>query len=254
MTIVHESMPPTSLTAHRGLALPEDPPEDRADELRTDDAHRGSEVTRGSDRWSRLAVRVSQGDDTAFEPLVVHLEGRLHRYFRLSLSKLGRADLATTEELTQRAAVELWKTLTGRGYDPSRASIVTLAYAIARNVWLRFLRDGRRAGRFRSAENEEEPSVPDDTEALLVEVESLDALRHCVESLRRSGSLSELDHAVLDGLLEGATEREIAAGAGAPSSTVHDRKKGLLRRLRACLESGGKSSGHAERGGEEPMP
>lgn len=250
---MHESMPPTSMTAHRGLALPEDPPEDRADDLRTDDA-RDAGVTRGSDRWSRLAVRVSQGDDTAFEPLVVHLEERFHGYFRLCLSKLGRVDVATTEELTQRAAVELWKTLSGRGYDPTRASIVTLAYAIARNVWLRFLRDGRRAGRFRSAENEDEPSVHDDTEELLSEVEALDALGRCVDRLRGSGSLTDLDHAILDGLLEGATERDIAARAGAASSTVHDRKKALLRRLRSCLESGGKSSGHRDRGGEESVP
>ena len=189
------------------------------------------------DHWSRLAVRASDGDAAAFEQLIGDLDPRFARYFRLNLTKVGRLDRTDVDELSQRAAVELWKALATRGYQPERASILTLAYAIARNVWLRFLRDGRRAGRYRRATlPEHEPAIHDDPGELLGEAEILARLARCVEALRRSGGLSTLDQAILSGLLRGESEREIAAAAGAASSTVHDRKKILMNKLRVCIK------------------
>lgn len=196
------------------------------------------------DPWSQLAVRAASGDTAAFKDLLDHLEPRLVRYYRSQLSRVGRRDLGEADELAQRTAVELWRVLERRAYDPARAAVATLAFAISRNLWLRYLRDGRRSGRVYAADaDDHEPGVEDSTSALLVEVEALERLEGCVRRLKADGDLSELDLSILDGLLRGDTERDIAARSEAASSTVHDRKKALMGKLRLCMEVGPDSSG-----------
>ncbi|MCA8960787.1 MAG: hypothetical protein KDC38_09750, partial [Planctomycetes bacterium] len=78
-----------------------------------------------------------------------------------------------------------------------------------------------------------------DAEQLMDLCSTLEALRDCVVRARESRRLTALDVKILDRLLAGRTEREIAIDLGIAPSTVNARKQGTLEMFRRCLASKG---------------
>jgi len=76
----------------------------------------------------QLMVAAGEGDDVAFETLVLRLRDGVNRFLR----HLG-CDPQTVDDLTQETLLRLWTSR--NGYEP-RAALRTYALTIAKNLWL----------------------------------------------------------------------------------------------------------------------
>jgi len=200
------------------------------------------------DAIDALAGRSATGDETAFARLHGALTGSVEGFFGRQLS--GNRELA--QELAHRTWVEAWRSL-GRGrFDPSRSRFTTYLIGIAYKIWLRHLRsagrDARRAGeleRHLSPILERGEDDLEQSDELMDFLTRIDALRECVSQARNRRNLRPVDLRILDGLLAGRTERELAEDLKLARSTIHARKTVTLDILRRCLAGRGL---HPERG------
>ena len=153
------------------------------------------------------------GDEAAFTALYRRRQGAVYR-FALHMS----GDAAVSEDVTQEVFLAL---LQGGGrFDPSRGSLLSFLYGIARNLVLRRLEIRR------PEEWAEEPVADDDVLDDLTRRETVEAVRSAVLSLP-----AQYREAVVLCDLENASYEDAASALDCPVGTVRSR----LSRGRALL-------------------
>lgn len=153
------------------------------------------------------------GDEAAFTALYRRRQGAIYR-FALHMS----GDGAVSEDVTQEVFLALLKG--GGRFDPSRGSLLSFLYGIARNLVL------RRIEKKLPEELAEEPAADDDVLDDLTRRETIEAVRSAVLSLP-----TQYREAVVLCDLEYASYEDAAAALDCPVGTVRSR----LSRGRAML-------------------
>ncbi|MGE3167100.1 MAG: RNA polymerase sigma factor [Planctomycetota bacterium] len=184
-----------------------------------------------------IVARAMTGSDSAFERLHQRLAGGLRRFIA---DRLGPGDAAAVDELTQETWVVVWRALTDHRYDPARAAFTTFLYAVGYKVFLRYLRQRRRPlagaiGRLQDAGDDLADPALQDPADWLDHCELLDRLAAVLESARQGGELTPEELTLADSVAAGEAERAIAARLGVAPSTLHERKKQLMSKLRRRL-------------------
>lgn len=174
-----------------------------------------------------LVAAVAQARDReAFARLFDHFAPRLTSY----LLRQG-SDPATAEEIVQDAMVTLWRK--AALFDPSKSSLTTWLYRIARNRRIDLMR------RDRATTLEPENPVFDVADTTDIEGE-LDAGQREAAVRAAMVSLPEEQKAlVLLAFFDGLSHSEIAERTGLPLGTVKSRIRLAFTRLRRTLEAGG---------------
>lgn len=171
--------------------------------------------------WVTLIQRVADAQDTdAFTELFEHFAPRIKAF----LLKSG-ADHAMAEECAQDVMVTVWKK--AAQFDPSRASVATWIFTIARNRRIDMLRRDRRP------EPEELTWGPEE------EPDQLDVLSMQQEAGQLAFALSRLpekQRSMIEKAYFGElTHSEIAEETGLPLGTIKSRIRLALERLRHSL-------------------
>ncbi len=183
---------------------------------RTMAAVQGSDKTDAT--WIEAMLRVrDQRDPSAFAAVFRHFAPRVKAF----LMKSG-APAALAEECTQDVMATLWHK--AHLYDPSRASVATWVFTIARNRRIDTIR------RARHPEPEDLPWGPAESP------DQADALALQQDSERLGQALAQLPVAQRD-LIQRAyygdlSHSEIAAETGLPLGTIKSRIRLALDRLR----------------------
>lgn len=144
----------------------------------------------------------------------------------------GLRDRTAAEDLTQETFVRAWRF--GDRYDPSRASLRTWLFRLARNVMIDHLR-ARRARPWNGLvlapeENGDLLTIEDRTDALLESWVVEEALRRLSDHHRE---------AIVQTYLLGRPYDEVAAEAGVPVGTIRSRVFYGLKALRLVLDEMG---------------
>ncbi len=182
-------------------------------------------------KLGELAAKAAGGDEAAFATLYHRLHGGVKRF----IQRRGATQPDVIEEVAQHAWVEVWRGLRLGRYDPDRGAVTTFIYAIAFHTWLHHQRE-----RTQRKTRDFDASFDDlfyvtDVDQMLYHIDLLDALRECL----RDTGLTADERAVIDGLLTGQSERQLAETIGLAASTVNTRKKGALAKIQQCLHSKG---------------
>ena len=168
--------------------------------------------------WAALLIAVRDArDKAAFAALFRHFAPRIKAF----LMKSG-ASSALAEECAQDVMATLWQK--SHLFDPSRASVATWVFTIARNRRIDALRKSRRP------EPEDLPWGPE------AEPDQAEAMEMQQETDRLGAALAQLP-AKQRALIERAyygdlTHSEIAAETGLPLGTIKSRIRLALDRLR----------------------
>ena len=171
--------------------------------------------------WTALLIAVrDQQDKAAFAALFRHFAPRVKGF----LMKSGMS-AALAEECAQDVLATLWQK--SHLFDPTRASVATWVFTIARN---------RRIDAARRAARPEPEDLPWGPEA---EPDQQEALEMAQETERLGAALAVLPEAQR-ALIEKAyfgelTHTEIAAETGLPMGTIKSRIRLALDKLRAQL-------------------
>lgn len=167
-----------------------------------------------------LKVR-DQQDEAAFVALFRHFAPRLKAF----LMRSG-IDAAMAEECAQEVMTTLWQK--AAQFDPSRASVATWVFTIARNKSIDALRRSRRP------EPEDLPWGPD------AEPDQEEALGLAQECERLTEALADLPEKQRDMLQKAyfgdMSHSEIAEITGLPLGTIKSRIRLALDRLRHALD------------------
>ena len=171
--------------------------------------------------WAALVRRVQRDQDrAAFAALFRHFAPRVKAFLMR-----GGAGETLAEECTQEVMATLWQK--AHLFDPSRASVSTWIYTIARNRKIDALRRQRRP------EPEELPwgpeAEPDQADVMTLQQESEKlamALKQLPEKQRKL-----IEKAYFGDL----THSEIAAETGLPLGTIKSRIRLALERLRHAM-------------------
>lgn len=172
--------------------------------------------------WVAEVVRVREHrDEAAFAALFAHFAPRVKAF----LMKSG-ADEALAEECTQDVMVTLWNK--AHLFDPTRASVATWIFTIARNRKIDLIRRARRP------EPEDLPwgpePEPDQAEAIALQQETtrlgaaLATLPEKQRFLVEKAFYGDLSHS------------EIAEQTGLPLGTIKSRIRLALERLRHAMQ------------------
>lgn len=171
--------------------------------------------------WAGLLARVrDHRDRAAFAALFRHFAPRVKSF----LMKSG-AGSALAEECAQDVMAVLWQK--AHLFDPSRASVATWVYTIARNRRIDALRQARRA----------EPEVLDWGPAPEPEQAEAMAAQEETERLARAlGALPAPQRTLIERAFYGdLSHSEIAAETGLPLGTIKSRIRLALKKLRRQL-------------------
>ncbi|WP_227418782.1 sigma-70 family RNA polymerase sigma factor [Roseitranquillus sediminis] len=159
-------------------------------------------------------------DEAAFAELFRHFAPRVKAF----LIRSG-ADAALAEECTQDVMATLWRK--AHMFDPSRASVATWIYTIARNRRIDVLRRQRRP------EPEDLPWGPEH------EPDQADVIAMQQEAERLGQAIAELPQKQRDLLARAfygeLSHSEIAAETGLPLGTIKSRIRLALDRLRHAM-------------------
>jgi RNA polymerase sigma-70 factor (ECF subfamily) len=167
-----------------------------------------------------LVVRVQQGDQRAFEALVVADHPRLYRAAYGILR-----DLQLAEDATQQALLDIWREV-GRLRDPAKYEawsyrlLVRVCYA-----------EAKRRSRWTSNDDLSPTDEPRAADAYLG-VADRDQLERGFEHL-------SMDHRVVLALrfLLGMTPEQVAEVLDLPRSTVYSRLQAAVKAMRTALEA-----------------
>ena len=171
--------------------------------------------------WAALVRKVHQDQDrAAFAALFKHFAPRVKAF----LLKSGAGE-TIAEECTQEVMATLWQK--AHMFDPSRASVATWVYTIARNRKIDVLRRQRRP------EPEDLPWGPE------AEPDQADAMGLRQESEKLAEAVAKLPEKQRE-LIEKAyfgdlSHSEIAAETGLPLGTIKSRIRLALERLRHAM-------------------
>ncbi len=177
--------------------------------------------------FARLVADVAQRRDrTAFIELFDHFAPRLNGY----LMRMG-TEPALAEEIAQDALAVLW--LKAELFDPSKSSVSTWLYRVARNRRI----DISRRDRSRRIDADDPLLLPAESAAPDQQIDDQqrdDAVRTAMASLPK-----EQADLVRLAFYEGLSHSEVAARTGLPLGTVKSRIRLAFSRLRRELESEG---------------
>jgi RNA polymerase sigma-70 factor (ECF subfamily) len=167
-----------------------------------------------------LVSRVQQGDERAFETLIVNDYSRL---FRVAHGVLGDRGLA--EDATQQAFVDIWRDIRGL-HDPRHYE--GWSYRLLVRVCTK---EAKRQPRWQTTEE-----LPADREPRATDPYGLVADR---DQLERGFRLLSVDHRVVLVLrfLVGMTPDEVAETLGISRWTVYSRLERAIEAMRAALEA-----------------
>ncbi|WP_425040256.1 sigma-70 family RNA polymerase sigma factor [Primorskyibacter sp. S187A] len=172
--------------------------------------------------WIEQVIRIrDHRDQSAFAELFAHFAPRVKAF----LMRAG-ADSAMAEECTQEVMATLWQK--SHLFDPSRASVSTWVYTIARNKKIDQLRKQRRPEPEELAWGPEEE--PDQSDVLALQEES--------EQLGRAiAALPEKQRDLIEKAYFGdLSHSEIAEATGLPLGTIKSRIRLALERLRHAMK------------------
>jgi RNA polymerase sigma-70 factor (ECF subfamily) len=166
-------------------------------------------------------------NDTTGEALRALYRAYAGELFGFALNALG--DRGTAEEIVQEVFTRVWRH--AEGYDPTRGSVRTWLYQIARHAII----DMRRRASVRPPLALQEPRADDEVEGLSIERAMLgwqvaSALDRLSPEHRQVIRLAHV---------QGLSVREIAERCGLPEGTVKSRTWYALRSLRLVLEEMG---------------
>jgi RNA polymerase sigma factor (sigma-70 family) len=209
-----------SSLAPRQAAFPEDKLLAGQDFLHHEKGQRRVQTRNGAE-WIALLKQVAEAQDTeAFTALFQHFAPRIKAF----LVKSG-ADPAMAEEVAQDVMVTVWNK--AAQFDPSRASVATWIFTIARNRRIDMLRRDRRP------EPEElfwgPEAEPDQVQLLALQQES-DQLIAAIADLPEKQRVM-IERAYFSDL----SHSEIAEETGLPLGTIKSRIRLALERLRHSL-------------------
>lgn len=177
---------------------------------------------RENQTWVHCVTQIREKQDReAFATLFHHFAPRVKAF----LMRSG-ADRGMAEECTQEVMAALWQK--AHMFDPSRASVATWIFTIARNRKIDALRKQRRP------EPEELPWGPEH------EPDQADALALQQETTQLGDALAQLPDSQRD-LIQQAyfgdlSHREIAEQTGLPLGTIKSRIRLALERLRHTMK------------------
>jgi RNA polymerase sigma-70 factor (ECF subfamily) len=174
-----------------------------------------------------IVVRVQNGDQRAFEALVVADHARLHRAAYGILR-----DLQLAEDATQQALLDIWRDIR-RLHDPAKYEawsyrlLVRVCYA-----------EAKRRPRWQSTGNLAPADEPQAADAYLGVADR--------DQLERGFQRLSMDHRVVLTLrfLLGMTPERVAEVLDLPRSTVYSRLQAAVRAMRVALEADGRSVAH----------
>lgn len=172
-----------------------------------------------------------QPDHAAFASAYARFAPGIRRFFE----KRSRGRRGLAEELAQQTWSEVWQLIHNGRYDPDRAALSTLAYAVAQHVWLRHTH-ARPAATGPLPQHEARASDP---ASAIAHAELLDALRDCLNAIAGETALDAVDRQIVTGIARGRTERELAGELGLAPSSINARKQIAYARLRRCLAAKG---------------
>lgn len=173
-------------------------------------------------RWIDCMARIRASQDKeAFAELFSHFGPRVKAF----LMKSG-SPMAMAEECTQDVMVTLWRK--AHMFDPSRASVATWIFTIARNRRIDIIRKERR------------PEPDELTWGPAPEPEQADALGLQQESAQLRDALATLPEKqrllIQQAYFGDLTHSEIAANTGLPLGTIKSRIRLALERLRHAMK------------------
>lgn len=202
-----------------GLTPPQ-PVEKVGNEARQDVS--APERTKDEQPWVAQVIRIrDQRDQAAFAELFQHFAPRVKAF----LMKSG-ADATLAEECAQEVMATLWHK--AHMFDPSRASVATWIFTIARNRKIDVLRKQRRP------EPEDltwGPEAEPDQEAVLTLQQESERLRSALAGLPEA-QRKLVERAYFGDL----SHSEIAAETGLPLGTIKSRIRLALERLRHAMK------------------
>ena len=174
--------------------------------------------------WASCLRRIHEhGDHLAFKELFAHFAPRVKAF----LMKSG-ADAATAEECAQDVMATLWRK--SHMFDPTRATVATWIFTIARNRRIDLIRRERRPEPEELPWGPEADPAPDDQLAL------------SQESARLTSALARLPEKqrqlVEQAYFADLTHSEIAAQTGLPLGTIKSRIRLALEKLRNEMKVG----------------
>ncbi|MCA0957321.1 sigma-70 family RNA polymerase sigma factor [Mameliella sediminis] len=172
--------------------------------------------------WSAVLARIrDERDEAAFVELFNHFAPRLKAF----LMRSG-ADAALAEECVQEVMATVWQK--SAQFDPSRASVATWVFTIARNRRIDVLRRQKRPepedlpwGPEAEPDQEDQVSLQQETEHLGEALASLPAKQR---ELIEKAYFGDLTHS------------EIAEATGLPLGTIKSRIRLALQRLRHAMD------------------
>ncbi len=167
-----------------------------------------------------LMVAAAEGDDDAFEVLVLRLRDGVNRFLRY----LG-CDPQTVDDLTQETLLRLWTSR--NGYEP-RAALRTYALTIAKNLWLTDATTGRSDGLDGLALADLLPPSPE--RELFAKYRALRIREAIIALPPRQRIVFVLSH------IEDLPYAEIGRILGIAEGTVKSRMHRAIRNLRHALE------------------
>ena len=176
----------------------------------------------GNEEWIALVDRVREHQDrAAFAELFRHFAPRVKAF----LMKSGAGE-ALADECTQEVMATLWTK--AHMFDPSRASVSTWVFTIARNRKIDALR------RIRRPEPEDLPwgpeAEPDQAEIMTLQQESEKLAKAIAELPQKQREL--IERAYFGDL----SHSEIAEETGLPLGTIKSRIRLALERLRHAMK------------------
>lgn len=190
--------------------------------VETDPDTSGQRASNPAVQWVEMMIRVrDHRDRVAFAALFSHFAPRIKGF----LIKSG-ADAGMAEECAQDVMTILWRK--AEQFDPTRASVSTWIFTIARNRRIDMLRRQRRP------EPEELPWGPEP------EPDQVDVIAHQQDTELLGKALRALPSAQRD-LIEKAyfgdlSQSEIAKITGLPLGTIKSRLRLALDRLRHAMK------------------
>lgn len=193
---------------------------------------------------SAVASRPDSTAEVAFAKLYRELAPNVNAFLRARLKAGATPDVIG--ELSHETWIETWRSLRAGRFRPQVAKFTTYLLGIAYKVWLRHQRrsaiEGRRRGELETHVRGSGNEFAVDDEGHLIDLcTTLEGLRDCIRRARQRSEITEIDLRVLQGLVDGTSERDLALELDVAPSTVNARKQAALGRLRRCLARKGLS-------------
>jgi RNA polymerase sigma-70 factor (ECF subfamily) len=178
------------------------------------------------ERFARLAEAVAaRRDQNAFAELFDHFAPRLKSY----LQRLGM-EPSQAEELTQEVMIVLWHK--AALFDPSKSSLATWLFRVARNRRIDALRRDR-SGLLDPEDPALHPAQPEAADDIYEAEERDERVRQAMLDLPEEQAML-----VRQAFFLGRSHSQIADETGLPLGTVKSRIRLAFARLRRTLESG----------------